>query len=130
VTVPYTIERARRLLHDRFGPTWQAPYAVGKAEMATWLAERLAVPHEKTVSMIEELEREGLLRFEGARGLTASLAQAEPSGPDSQSPLTPDYMAPEEGPRGPELGTWFVRDARSSMKTRASRRSSRKWTDA
>jgi hypothetical protein len=103
----HTIQQAHELLRSRFGPAWRAPYAEGKAEMATWLAEQLHVPHESASRAVEEIERQGMLRFEGATGRTASPPAHQKVGPAAQSPLTADVVVPDTEPRAPEIGTWY-----------------------
>jgi hypothetical protein len=103
-----TIQQARDCLRERFGAAWLAPYAPGKAEMANWLAERLALPHEAAVRIVEEMEREGMLRFEGVTGRTASPAAQDKVEPAPQSPLTPDVVVPEAALPSPEMGTWLI----------------------
>jgi hypothetical protein len=103
-----TIERARKCLRDQFGAAWEAPYAPGKARMADWLADRLALPHEVAVRLVETMEREGMVRFAGATGRTASPSAQQKAGPAGQSPLTPDVVVPAATPPSPEVGTWFI----------------------
>jgi len=104
----YSVQRARECLREQFGANWQAPYAPGKARMASCLADRLIVPHEAAVQVVEEMEREGVLRFEGITGRTASPPAHRTAGRVSRSPLTPDVVNPEAAPATPELGTWFI----------------------
>jgi hypothetical protein len=104
----HSIQVARECLLEQFGMAWQAPYAPGKAEMAHWLADQLAVPHEAAVQVVEEMERKGTIRFEGVTGRTASPAADQKLGPDPQSPLTPEVVSPEAAPPAPEMGTWRI----------------------
>jgi hypothetical protein len=104
----YTIRQARDCLRERFGPVWQAPYAAGKAQMARWLAGNLEVPQEQSTQVVEELERNGTLRFVSATGRTASPPAYQKAEPATQRPLKPDVVAPAGADPAPEMGMWQI----------------------
>jgi hypothetical protein len=108
VKLNHSIESARDCLRNHFGSAWDAPYAPGKADMARWLADQLTLDHEAAVRLIEEMERNGSLRFEGVTGRTASPSGGQKTRPSAPSPMTPDVVAPDPSRPAPEMGTWRI----------------------
>lgn len=66
----YTLDQVRHILRRHFGASWEAGYAGGKQDMAFWLADRLKMSQETTARAVQEMERQGMLRFEPSGGVT------------------------------------------------------------
>jgi hypothetical protein len=81
------LEQAHAALLRAFGSSLRAPYAEGKAQMADQVTESLGLPHETAVALIEDLEKDGRIRFTGPLGITASPPPAPESGVYTPHPV-------------------------------------------
>jgi hypothetical protein len=106
------IKHAHAALLRAFSDRLRAPYAEGKTQMAGQISASLGMRHESAVSLVEMLEKDGRIRFEGPLDLTSSPRTGQGDTALTSGPLTPETntagIRPEAVPGQPVLGEWII----------------------
>ncbi len=94
-----SLEAARDRLAQEFGRKWRVCYDTGKADMTEKLMGAFELKRDTARLFVEEMERQGMIRFRGAHGYQESSPARYPE-PDAGVTLGIDEEC------SPESGCW------------------------
>ena len=106
----HELKRAFRCLKGCFGNEFIAPYWLGKAEMARCLLGELHAPQQHVYETVDELERQGVLRFHRSDEQSTSATISVESHP--AAPAIPqegvELAAPGVNAASHDRGVWTI----------------------